>query len=94
MILSLNHKSAKAMRDFAEAMPIAIQNICDDTEKLMRVYQQVSDSVGVHGDDFHNMLSLIQKAQKDAAQAVEVLPHMLIETAIKIEQYVAKTPTI
>ena len=94
MLLSLNHKSAKAMRDFAEAMPVAIQNISDDTEKLMRVYQQVSDSVGVHGDGFHNMLSLIQKAQKDAAQAVEVLPHMLIETAVKIEQYVAKNPTV
>ena len=94
MLLALNHKSSKAMMDFAEAMPVAIQNINDDTEKLMSVYQQVSDNVGVHGDDFHNMLALIQKAQRDAAQAIEVLPHMLVETAVRIEQYVAKNPTV
>lgn len=91
MFLALNNKSVKTLMDFAEAMPIAIQDICDDTEELMRVYQRVSENVGVHGDDFHSMLLLIQKAQKDAAQAIEVLPHMLIETAVKIEKYVGKS---
>lgn len=92
MILSLNHKSAMALREFAEAIPQAIQNISDDTDKLIGVYQSVQEKVGVHGDDFHNLLQSIEKVQKDAAQAMEALPHMLIETAVKIETYVSNNP--
>ena len=94
MTLSLNHKSAMALREFAEAMPQAIQNIRDDTDKLFSVYQSVEDKVGVHGEDFHSLIQTIEKVQEDAAQAVEVLPHMLIETAVKIETYVAKNPSV
>ena len=42
----------------------------------------------MHGDDFHNLLQTIQKAQEDAAQAVEALPHLLTETAERIENYI------
>ena len=94
MLLSLNHKSSLALMQFAEAMPQAVQNIRDDTEQLFRVYQSVQDRVGVHGDDFHKLLQTIQKVQEDAAQAVEVLPHLVIETAVKIETYVSKKATI
>ena len=94
MKLALNHKSALALRQFAEAMPQAIQNIRDDTDKLFSVYQSVQDKVGVHGDDFHNLLQTIQKVQEDAAQAVEALPHLLIETAVRIENYVSKNATV
>ena len=94
MILSLNHKGAQALRDFAEAIPQAIQNISDDTDKLIGVYQSVQEKVGVHGDDFHTLLQSIEKVQKDAAQAVEVLPHMLVETAEKIETYVSNNPMV
>ena len=88
MKLALNHKSILALRQFSEAMPQAIQNIRDDTDKLFSVYQSVQDKVGVHGDDFHNLLQTIQKAQEDAAQAVEALPHLLTETAERIENYI------
>ena len=88
MKLALNHKSVLALRKFSEAMPQAIQNIRDDTDKLFSVYQSVQDKVGVHGDDFHNLLQTIQKAQEDAAQAVEALPHLLTETAERIENYI------
>ena len=94
IVLSLNNKSALALREFAEAMPQAIQNIRDDTDRLFGVYRSVEDKVGVHADDFHNLLLAIEKVQEEAAQAVEVLPHMLIETAVKIEQYVGKSPMV
>lgn len=90
LTLSLNSASALALREFAEAMPMAMQNIQDDTEHLFQVYQSVSDKVGVHGDDFLNLLDSIKAVQDNAAQAINALPHMLIETAVKIEQYVGK----
>lgn len=94
MQLALNSKSAQAMREFAEAMPVAVQNIRDDTEQLISIYQSVADNVGVHAEDFHNMLLSIKKMQETAAQAIEVLPHMLIETSVKIEQYVGSRVSI
>ncbi len=94
MKLALNIKSAMALREFSESMPFAIQNIVDSTERLIQIYQSVAEQLGVHNQDFYNMLMLIKSAQKDAADAIEILPNMLIRTAEKIEIYVASQPTI
>lgn len=94
MKLALNVKSAMALREFSETMPFAIQNIVDSTQKLIQIYQSVSEKLGVHDQNFYNMLMLIKSAQMDAADAIQVLPNMLIKTAEKIEIYVASQPTI
>ena len=94
MKLALNSESASALRDFSEAMPVAIQNIVDSTERVVQVYQSVADTLGVHNQDFYNMLMLIKKAQEEAAEAIQVLPKMLITTADKIDAYVATNPNI
>lgn len=39
MKLALNTESATALREFAEAMPLAIDNIAESTEKVVQVYQ-------------------------------------------------------
>ena len=94
MKLALNSESASALRDFSEAMPVAIQNIVDSTERVVQVYQSVADTLGVHNQDFYNMLMLIKKAQEEAAEAIQVLPKMLITTSDKIDAYVATNPNI
>lgn len=94
MKLSLNSESAAALRDFSESMPVAIQNIVDSTEKVVQVYQSVADTLGVHNQDFYDMLMLIKKAQEETAVAIQVLPKMLTTTADKIDAYVAANPTI
>lgn len=94
MKLSLNSESAAALREFSESMPVAIQNIVDSTEKVVQVYQSVADTLGVHNQDFYDMLMLIKKAQEETAVAIQVLPKMLTTTADKIDAYVATNPTI
>jgi hypothetical protein len=94
MKLSLNSESAAALREFSESMPVAIQNIVDSTEKVVQVYQSVADTLGVHNQDFYDMLMLIKKAQEETAVAIQVLPKMLTTTADKIDAYVAANPTI
>ena len=92
MKLALNTESATALREFAEAMPLAIENITESTEKVVQVYQSVAEDVGPHNQDFYNMLMLIKSAQE--AEAVQALPPMLNATADKIDAYVAANPSV
>lgn len=94
MKLALNTESATALREFAEAMPLAIDNIAESTEKVVQVYQSVAEDVGPHNQDFYNMLMLIKNAQETAAEAVRALPPMLNATADKIDAYVAANPGV
>lgn len=84
MKLSLNSESAAALREFSESMPVAIQNIVDSTEKVVQVYQSVADTLGVHNQDFYDMLMLIKKAQEETAVAIQVLPKILSNTSFDI----------
>lgn len=94
MKLALNTESAIALREFAESMPLAIQNIVESTEKVVQVYQSVAEELGVHNQDFYDMLMLIKKAQEETAEAIQKLPKMLTTTADKIDAYVAAHPTV
>ena len=94
MKLALNTQSAMALREFAESMPLAIGNIVTATEKVVHVYQSVADTLGVHNQDFYEMLMHIKKAQENAADAIQTLPPMLNLTADKIDAYVAARPTV
>ena len=94
MKLSLNTESAAALREFAESMPLAIQNIVESTEKVIQVYQSVAEELGKHNQDFFDMLMLIKKAQEETAEAILELPKMLNTTADKIDAYVAAKPTV
>ena len=94
MRITVSKESAIALRTFAEAMPFTIENIRQDTERLVQVYQSVADSVGPHEQAFASMLMLIKSAQEAAAEAIQALPAMLVETADRIDAYVAMNPTI
>lgn len=94
MRLALNTESAIALREFAEAIPLAIENITESTEKVVQVYQSVAEDVGPHNQEFYDMLMLIKSAQEAAAGAVQELPPMLNATADKIDAYVAADPSI
>ena len=93
MKLALNQQSSSAVREFADSIPIAIENIVTATEQLAAVYQSVADTLGVHNQDFYEMLMHIKKAQENASNAIQVLPPMMISTADKIDFYVATHPT-
>lgn len=90
----LTPEGAQALRDFAAAMPVAIDNISQSTERLLNVYRSTSDDLGRHSDAFAEMLEYIRKAQEKAAEAIEELPKGLENTALKIDAYLAKNPSI
>lgn len=94
MKLALNYESSAALREFSQSMPLAIENIVEATNQVVKVYQSVTDSLGVHNQDFYEMLMHIKKAQEDASEAIQTLPPMLIETADKIDAYVEAHPTV
>ena len=50
MTLGLDLASAIALREFAQAMPIAVDNIVNSTEELVKLYQSVADRVGPHDE--------------------------------------------
>ena len=66
--MMLSHEGANYLRDWAEAMPVAIQNIIESTEKVTSVYQSVSDSVGPHRAAFYQMLLNIKKMQEESVK--------------------------
>lgn len=94
MKISLNIESAQALRDFAKAMPVAINNIVEETQSLITVYKSVSDQVGPHEQQFDTMMKLISKAQNDATDAINALPPKLRYTADKIDEFIATHPEV
>ena len=88
MELSLNSQSAQALREFADAIPRAVERITNDTVKLISLYQSISEQLGVHRDDFYLVLLHIQKMQIISAEALEVLPIMMRKTADEIDDYI------
>ena len=94
MKLTLTHEGAQSLREFAGAIPIAIDNIVTETDTLLNVYNAVSERLGEHNQDFNDLLMHIKKAQQAASDAILELPPKMEATASKIDAYVAAHPTI
>lgn len=92
--IKIDSAGAQALREFAEAMPVAMSNIEERTNNIIQVYQSVAESVGPHEQDFADMLQTIKKAQEKARDAILELPTMLRNTADKIDDYVARKPSV
>ncbi len=86
----LTPEGAEALRQFAKAMPFAIENIAAATEKMDSTYGTIMEGLGTHAEDFKDILEYVRSAQKKAAEALEFLPPQLENTASKIDAYVAK----
>ena len=92
MEISLNKESADALRELADALPVAISSISEETQKLYQFYSSLSDDLGVHYEAFGRFVSQIQQAQRDASDAVLAIPPMMRATATKIDAYIAQKP--
>lgn len=88
MKLSLNNAGAEALRDFSSSMETATNNITEATSKLFNVYSTEIDQLGEHSYDFEEMLRIVTKAQRTAAEAISELPPMMRKVADKIDVYV------
>lgn len=89
--LSLTPESVEALRNWADSIPFAIQNIKEETEKLLSNCNS-QDGLGVHRTEFVQMLLSIKKVEANLLESAELLPKMLNNTADKIEQYIYNIP--
>lgn len=94
MILTINEQGSQALREFASALPLAIDNITAETETLINVYNSVAEKLGTHNQDFSDLLMYTKKAQQIAADAIAELPPKMEQTADKIDAYIASRPKI
>lgn len=93
MKLDLTPEGANQIRIFAAAMPQAINNINEDTVKLTSVYTSVAEDLGIHENNFAEMLMHIKKATELSADAIDALPKKLEEVATAIDEYCNTLPT-
>lgn len=88
MKLALYMNSAAALRKLAEEIPAAIDNIVFSTERLLAVYQSLSDTLGVHEAEFYEMILSVKRAKDVSCEAVAAISEILTRAADKIERYV------
>ena len=91
--LTLTHEGAEALREFARALPVATENIQLSTEKLYAIYQSVVEDLGIHKQEFENLLFHIKKMQLNSTYAIAMLVPNMNKTADRIDDYVAFDPT-
>ena len=85
----ISQEGAEALRELAKAMPFAIGNISEATERMNRIYESVAEGLGVKQESFRETLVYVSAAKEKAAEALEYLPTELEKTAAEIENYIA-----
>lgn len=88
MKLSINKKSVDALRTFADTIPKVLNNMEDETERLLALYNSISEYIGPHSDEFEEMLLHIKRSKEISAESIEELSYMLKATADKMESFI------
>lgn len=94
MKLDLTIEGAQALRDFAEALEPVLDELSEDTDELIGVYDEVSEGIGPHEENFQSMLRTVKKAQITADEAVREMPPKMIALAQAIETFVKTKPSM
>ncbi len=90
MQIEANLESVQALRDFAEAMPYAVNQIIDETQHLQEKYRGLESDLGVRGRDFEDIVRMCMRAAQDASDALSDLPKGLNATADSLEGWINK----
>ena len=85
--LFLNKEGVSALRDLGDSIPYTTKNIISSTEKVVQVYQAVSENVGPHTGDFAEMLYSIKRYMDISDESLEIVRAGVYKTADKIEEY-------
>lgn len=91
--IKLDRESVDALRILAKALPQALQNIGESTDKLLNVYETVEEDIGPHTEEFKLMLKNVKKSITTSSEAVLQVPRILERTADKIEDYLDSRPS-
>ncbi len=94
MQMALNHESALALKTTADKTGASIKQIEEATVKLKAQYAALMENLGVHAEDFKQLISLTEKAIKKAKDSTEVLLPKIYKASEDIENYVNRKMSI
>ena len=89
MIIEMNTREVPDfLREWAERMPIALQNIIVATKDVISAYQYVLRGAdNIYRDEFNQMLLNVKIVKKDSEEAILSLCIQLREVAYKLDCY-------
>lgn len=90
--LKLDLESAQALRDLAGTLGRVFGEMEQSDATLIRTFEEVWDSLGIHAADIQQLINIATDAERSAREAASELPAMMVQTAEKIEAYVAALP--
>lgn len=88
MKISLNEESLEAINEYANTIPKVLDNILNDTNKLLQTYNSLYDDLGVHAPDFKNLLLQVKKVHDNTSDSIKELSYMLKSVATKMDAYI------
>lgn len=94
ILITISREGAQTLRDFAQAMPYAVECLSQDTETLRTVFESVSEGLGEIEPDFADIVDLCSQAVANAQESIEGLPADLERTATAIDHYLDDHPEI
>lgn len=88
MEIELSYEGANALRILADNIPAAFNRISEKTDQLLSLCSSLSSDLGVHADDFKELLLSIKQRVNTAEEKASYLPPKMRETADRIDEYV------
>lgn len=90
MKIAASYEGVQALRDFAEAMPYAVGQISESTQRLRTTYNSLEDYLGARSEAFRCLVEDCVRATAVASDAIEDLPIGLATTADELESWLDK----
>lgn len=85
--ISISYEGAEALRDFAKAMPYAVEQMAQASADLRVTFTSIADDLGDLGKDLSELINNCILAVETAQESIEGLPAGLEKTADDIEKY-------
>lgn len=89
--LFLSWDGVYALRELGDSIPYTTKNIVSSTEKVVQIYQSVSENVGPHAGDFAEMVYSIKKYMEISNESLEIVKQGIHITAQRIADYLTST---
>lgn len=94
MRIEASQKGVEALRDFAEAMPYAVNQIEEETNKFLTRFHSLEPDLGARRDDFDDIVKVCVYAVRSASDALSDLPEGLKASADRLEEWINSRPSV
>lgn len=85
--IELTPEGANELREWSKAIESVVARTMDATVKLFEEYESVSEEVGPHKEQFHQMLLYVKKFKENSEESLTFFKNGLNTTADAIDEY-------